>query len=275
MITVEVTYRYGAAALRERPVDSAAAIERLNSGNHAFAALLAGGDAAPRQHLIPVDAADLGMAGDRAAPPHQPFAAVLGCADARVPVELIFGEGPNELFVVRIAGNGLGSDVLGSLHYAIEHLGSLRAMVVLGHSGCGALTAAVDAHLRPANYLPLATSHALRSILDRQLLVVQTCARLLVRIHGPAVETARGFRAALIESAIASNAAFTAHALGQEIARRGGEGPRVVHGVYLLESREVWTPHGTGLSNPPGDAEAFRLYGEALARSPRIADLLG
>ena len=104
----------------------------------------------------------------------RPFAAVLGCSDARVPIELIFNEGPNDLFVVRVAGNGLGNDVLGSLRYAIDHLrDSLRLVVVLGHSGCGAMSAAVDSFLEPAGYLPLATNHALRSILDRQLIVVQ------------------------------------------------------------------------------------------------------
>ena len=66
----------------------------------------------------------------------RPFAAVLGCSDARVPIELIFNEGPNDLFVIRGAGNGLGSEVLGSLKYAVEHLGgSLKVVVVLGHSG--------------------------------------------------------------------------------------------------------------------------------------------
>jgi carbonic anhydrase len=70
-----------------------------------------------------------------------------------VPIGLIFNEGPNDLFVVRVAGNGTGSDVLGSLKYAIEHLGgSLKLIVVLGHSGCGAVTTAVDVFLNPAGY---------------------------------------------------------------------------------------------------------------------------
>ena len=85
------------------------------------------------------------------APKQRPFAAVLGCSDARARIELIFNEGPNDLFVVRVAGNGLGNDVLGSLRYAIDHLrGSLRLVVVLGHSGCGAMSAAVDSFLEPA-----------------------------------------------------------------------------------------------------------------------------
>ena len=86
----------------------------------------------------------------------------------RVPIELIFNEGPNDLFVVRVAGNGLGSEVLGSLKDAVEHLGgSLKIVVILGHSGCGAVSAAVDVFLEPKRYLSLATSHSLRGILDR------------------------------------------------------------------------------------------------------------
>jgi hypothetical protein len=59
------------------------------------------------QQVIPVDPRDLGLvSGSGKAPKQRPFAAILGCSDARVPVELIFNEGPNDLFVVRVAGNG-------------------------------------------------------------------------------------------------------------------------------------------------------------------------
>ena len=111
---------------------------RLNDGNRAFADLFAHLDSrpAPSRRVIPIDARDLGLAsGGTVAPAQRPYAAVLGCADARVPIELIFNEGPNDLFVVRVAGNTLGDDVRGSLKYALEHLGdSLKLIVVLGHS---------------------------------------------------------------------------------------------------------------------------------------------
>src|SRR4029077_9579559 len=178
MKTVDITYRYGEQGepSRPRPPDSSAAHLRLNDGTRAFAALLEGlTDKSGRaQKIVSVDARDLGLSADNPALPKQrPFAAIVGCSDARVPIELIFNEGPNDLFVIRVAGNGLGSDVLGSLKYAIEHLGSLKVVVVLGHSGCGAVSAAVDVFLEAARYLPLATSHALRSIVDRLLVVVQ------------------------------------------------------------------------------------------------------
>ncbi|WP_341850531.1 carbonic anhydrase [Bradyrhizobium barranii] len=70
------------------------------------------------QQVIPVDPRDLGLVpGSRETGKQRPFAAILGCSDARAPVELIFNEGPNDLFVIRVAGNGLGTEALGSLKY--------------------------------------------------------------------------------------------------------------------------------------------------------------
>ncbi|MCB1151641.1 carbonic anhydrase [bacterium] len=72
-----------------------------------------------------------------------PLAAVLGCADSRVPVEVVFDQGPGDLFVVRVAGNVAAPTQIGSLEYAVQVLG-VRLVVVLGHSDCGAVTAALD-----------------------------------------------------------------------------------------------------------------------------------
>jgi carbonic anhydrase len=170
------------------PSDSNAALLRLEEGNKSFAALVDHiNDERGIQRVIPVDPRDLGLiSGSLEMAKQRPFAAILGCSDARVPVELIFNEGPNDLFVIRVAGNGLDTEVLGSLKYAVENLGgSLKLIVVLGHSGCGALTTAVDVFLSPGDYLPLATKHSLRNILDRLLLVVQTSARKLLAAFGP------------------------------------------------------------------------------------------
>jgi len=73
-----------------------------------------------------------------------PFAAVVSCADSRCPVELVFDQGVGDLFVTRVAGNFASNDILGSLEYAVEHLGT-RLIVVLGHEGCGAVKAVYDA----------------------------------------------------------------------------------------------------------------------------------
>jgi carbonic anhydrase len=73
----------------------------------------------------------------------RPFAIVLGCSDSRVPVETIFDQGPGDLFVIRLAGNIVTAEGLGSIEYAIELLES-SLIVVLGHTGCGAVQAALS-----------------------------------------------------------------------------------------------------------------------------------
>ena len=80
-----------------------------------------------------------------------PMAAILGCADSRVPLELLFDAGLGDLFVVRSAGNTAFTAAIGSLEYAVAHLG-VSLIVVLGHERCGAVAAALDfsSHLTPA-----------------------------------------------------------------------------------------------------------------------------
>jgi len=79
-----------------------------------------------------------------------PTAAILSCADSRVPVELLFDAGFGDLYVVRNAGNACTNATVGSLEYGIDHLG-IPLLVVMGHEGCGAVTAAyaTEAHLTP------------------------------------------------------------------------------------------------------------------------------
>jgi carbonic anhydrase len=72
-----------------------------------------------------------------------PFAAVLGCIDSRVPPELVFDQRIGDIFCARVAGNCIDTDILGSLEYATKVAGA-RAIVVLGHSNCGAIKSAVD-----------------------------------------------------------------------------------------------------------------------------------
>ena len=72
-----------------------------------------------------------------------PFATILTCSDSRVPPTVIFDQGLGDLFVVRVAGNIVGDLALGSIEYAVEHLDT-KLIVVLGHSRCGAVTAALE-----------------------------------------------------------------------------------------------------------------------------------
>ena len=97
----------------------------------------------------------------RTAEKQEPFAGVLACADSRVPVELVFDQSIGQLFVARVAGNVVSPEITASLEYAVAVLG-VRALLVLGHSHCGAVKAAMKmesapgqisalySHLRPA-----------------------------------------------------------------------------------------------------------------------------
>src|SRR6478672_11455911 len=78
-----------------------------------------------------------------------PYATILSCSDSRVPPELIFDAGFGELFIVRVAGNVVSPEVAGSLQYAGRHL-KTPLFVVLGHTNCGAVAAAVEARLHGA-----------------------------------------------------------------------------------------------------------------------------
>ena len=79
----------------------------------------------------------------------RPYATILGCSDSRVPPELVFDAGFGELFIIRVAGNVVSPEVMGTLQYAAVHLGT-PLFVVLGHEGCGAVQAALAAKFRGA-----------------------------------------------------------------------------------------------------------------------------
>ena len=84
-----------------------------------------------------------------------PFAVVLCCSDSRVAPEIIFDQKLGDLFVIRNAGNVVDEDVLGSIEYAVEHLGT-PLVVVLGHSCCGAVTATCQSDELPGHILDIA-----------------------------------------------------------------------------------------------------------------------
>ena len=86
----------------------------------------------------------------------EPFAAVLSCADSRVPVELVFDQTIGQLFVVRVAGNFVTPEILGSLEYGAAVLGT-RVILVLGHSSCGAVTATMQGNAVPGQISSLFT----------------------------------------------------------------------------------------------------------------------
>jgi carbonic anhydrase len=107
-------------------------LDRLRSGNERFAS---GQSAHPH--------ADSGRIASTAAEGQHPFAAIVACSDSRVPVELLFDQGIGDLFVIRVAGNVCAIDETGSIEYVVEHLGT-TLLVVMGHAGCGAVTAVAN-----------------------------------------------------------------------------------------------------------------------------------
>lgn len=79
----------------------------------------------------------------------EPFAIILGCSDSRVPAEIVFDQGLGDLFVIRVAGNVVSPSQVGSVEFAAE-LFATRLVVVLGHSGCGAVKATIEELERPS-----------------------------------------------------------------------------------------------------------------------------
>ena len=127
-----------------------AALEELLAGNRRFAA-----------NRLTSTHQDLAALRQHTAEKQEPFAAVLSCADSRVPVELLFDQSIGQIFVTRVAGNIVTPELTASLEYAVAVLG-VRTVLVLGHTHCGAVKAAVNTdtvpgqistlyqHLRPA-----------------------------------------------------------------------------------------------------------------------------
>jgi carbonic anhydrase len=127
-----------------------------------------------------------------AATAQRPFAIILGCSDSRTPVEILFDQGFGDLFVVRIAGNVVAPSVVGSIEFAASQFGT-RLVVVMGHTGCGAVAAtvhAVETGLGPQ-------SKNIRSITDRIAPHVDE----IVRTGDPKTAMARAIRANVKASA--------------------------------------------------------------------------
>jgi carbonic anhydrase len=246
---MDIIYRYDpfSPLLPRQSMDAQRAIHELEEGHQRFRDVVTHvrkelvGNARPKSIVIPSNPLSLGFALIASAPVQQvPFALVLGCADARVPIERIFDQPPNELFVIRVAGNVLGTECLGSIDYAVQNLKeTLRLLVVLGHTRCGAVSAAVDSYLSPQDYPDIAFSHALRSLVDRIQIAVRGAAKALDRVPGPAFKRNPGYRDALVETAVYLNAALTAFDVQKEIAAIDGHMIQPVYGVFDLGDQRV------------------------------------
>jgi carbonic anhydrase len=146
-----------------------------------------------------------------------PFAVILGCADSRVPPELLFDEGLGDLFVIRVAGNIVDDAVLGSVEYSIEHLGT-KLIVVLGHEKCGAVSAAVEGGE--------AAGHLKALVAAIQPSVQETANEAGDKIHNCVIANARRVARQIRES----------EPLKEYV---DGKGVKVVAADYLLDTGKV------------------------------------
>ena len=238
---LEIIYRYDPGdkqTTNPRPADALQALDKLSRGNQWFCGLLNDEQEAPRQGVIPIDLGTLGVGESiGTAPKHSPFAAILSCSDARTPIELIFGQGVNDLFSVRLAGNVTTIESVGSLNYAARHLGgSVKLMVVLGHTGCGAVTAAVDVYLDPTNIYELTNTLGLRSVVEPLFVAVRIAAKALDQV---ADVTDSDFKERLTNLAVTVNAAVAAMTLRQLLGDAIPDDCLIVYGVCDIATRKV------------------------------------
>lgn len=182
------------------------ALSRLKAGNHRFAnsKVSAGKPVAARR-------AETAQA-------QHPFAVVVACADSRSAPEIIFDQTIGDLFVIRTAGNLVDDYALGSIEYAVSHLGT-RLIVVLGHARCGAVKAALGGDSAPGHI------------------------NSLVRDIQPAVTAAKGKEGDALTNAVHANDADVAEKIRKQ-AQLGdlASQVRVVEGYYDLDTGKVeWT----------------------------------
>jgi carbonic anhydrase len=280
----------------EPPSTPELAIERLREGNARFATFMENCRMSIAQQpvVIPCDRAEVGL-GEHDAygrPKQSPFALVLGCSDAREPAEILLGQGFDELFTVRVAGNVLGDECVGSVIYALDKFapigtakasGSLKLIVVIGHRNCGAVHAAVEAHEDdPSSLLERvgSTPHPLAAIVARIAPVVTVAAWAIDRTYGPGASRDKKHTEILTEIGVYLNAALGAFELNKIVkARFPGDGPPPVavrFGVFDVSNDFVQggmppyastsAPPKIAFGEPPDSPNWFPRTAEKCAR---------
>ncbi|WP_165244160.1 carbonic anhydrase [Paludisphaera soli] len=248
---IDYTFRYDPSQKEPaaQPATGEEARQTLMAGNRAFAEWMkscreAGAGAEPQQFITNASGLRSILTSEaHEFPTQKPFAVVVGCSDARVPTEMLFGQGFNDLFVVRNAGNVLGEVAMGSIDFTLLALReSVRVIVSLGHTNCGAVKGAVKAYLNPGSFWSTDYSPELRSIFQEIFVAVRESDNMLREVWGPNASTMPGYEDALIESAVCLNAAHTALAIQQEVEESGHKGIEVLYGVYDVRVHQVCMP---------------------------------
>ncbi|MBD2100466.1 carbonic anhydrase [Leptolyngbya sp. FACHB-261] len=194
------------AQQRPRPVDPDASLKRMMDGNQRFVQQKR---ASPNQSQLRLQ---------ETAQAQYPFAAMLSCADSRVPSEIVFDQGVGDLFVVRVAGNVVTPETIGSLEFSSAVLGS-QLIMVLGHERCGAVAAAVKGDPLPGRI------------------------GSFVETIKPAVERVRGRPGDAVENAVIANVQYQVSLLKENsviLAQLIRDGKlKIVGGRYDLDTGEV------------------------------------
>jgi carbonic anhydrase len=193
-------------SVKPQPINPDAALKSLLVGNQRF---VEGKRLNPHQSKLRLE---------ETAVAQYPFAAILGCADSRVPAEIVFDQGLGDLFVVRVAGNVASQTAIGSLEFSTAVLGA-QLIVVLGHAKCGAVSAAIKGDPLPGRI------------------------GVFVEEIKPAVETVRNKTGNLEENSIIANVQYQAQKLSESSTILRGlikEGKlKIVGGRYDLATGKV------------------------------------
>lgn len=206
IVSISLFSLAGIALAAEHPAASVgpeAALAKLKEGNARFA-----GSQVSTSRPTAAKRAETAQA-------QHPFAIILACADSRTAPEIVFEEGIGDLFVVRTAGNLVDDHALGSIEYAVEHLG-VRLIVVLGHERCGAVTAAMASDTAPG--------HVGSLVRDLQPAVIATKGK-----EGNSLDLAIAENARLMAAKIRSDASLGE--LAKEV--------RTVSAVYNLDTGKI------------------------------------
>ena len=191
------------------------ALERLRAGNHRFV-------------TQSVDSRSTSVRPAETAAGQEPFAIILGCSDSRVPAEIVFDQSLGDLFVIRVAGNVVAPTQIGSIEFAASKFGT-RLVVVLGHSQCGAVIAAVDELQTPAG----SQSPNLGSIVDFVRPSVEKCV----------TEAPDDDHDALVERVVRANVRSSVEHLrqGSDILAEliASDGLQIVGAEYSLQTGQV------------------------------------
>jgi carbonic anhydrase len=268
---MDIIYRFDPYAPLDlkRPKNNKEALKTLHQGNCRFYSMVHHLQSVQdgkkvESMVVPISPVQLGIpVVGGLAQMHSPYAAVLGCADARVPIEHIFDCSSNDLFVVRVAGNVLGLECIGSIDYAATALReSLQSVIVLGHTNCGAVGAAVNVYLAPSSFAEVAFSHPVRTIIDRIMVSVRSAAEALEAVYGSKITKNKQYKDWLINASCFVNSAFTAYDLQREV-NAVTKGLVVSYSVYdmawstvnatpIRNAQEAYDTHafGTAPKNP-------------------------